>query len=124
MKKTVLALIALSLVLVGCGDGATSLYRWGEFPQQTYNYMSERSKVSPLEQIARLEKDIEKSKAENRAVPPGLYGHLGLLNLDVQNSQRAVMYFQLEKQVYPESTVLMNRLLQRMGATNSSGVKK
>ena len=124
MKKTVLALIALSLVLVGCGGGATSLYRWGEFPQQTYNYMSERSKVSLLEQIARLEKDIEKSKAENRAVPPGLYGHLGLLNLDIQNSQRAVMYFQLEKQVYPESTVLMNRLLQRMGATNSSGVKK
>ena len=124
MKKTVLALIALSLVLVGCGDGATSLFRWGEFPHQTYNYMSERSKVSPLEQIARLEKDIEKSKAENRAVPPGLYGHLGLLNLDIQNSQRAVMYFQLEKQVYPESTVLMNRLLQRMGATNSSGVKK
>ncbi|MDY6481025.1 DUF4810 domain-containing protein [Acinetobacter faecalis] len=124
MKKTVLALIALSLVLVGCGGGETSLYRWGEFPQQTYNYMSERSKVSPLEQIARLEKDIEKSKAENRAVPPGLYGHLGLLNLDVQNSQRAAMYFQLEKQVYPESTVLMNRLLQRMGATNSSGVKK
>ena len=124
MKKTVLALIALSLVLVGCGGGATSLYRWGEFPQQTYNYMSERSKVSPLEQIARLEKVIEKSKADNMAVPPGLYGHLGLLNLDIQNSQRAVMYFQLEKQVYPESTVLMNRLLQRMGATNSSGVKK
>ncbi len=125
MKKTVLALIALSLVLVGCGGGATSLYRWGEFPQQTYNYMSERSKVSPLEQIAPLEKDIEKSKAEkNRAVPPGLYGHLGLLNLDIQNSQRAAMYFQLEKQVYPESTVLMNRLLQRMGATNSNEVKK
>ena len=124
MKKTVLALIALSLVLVGCGGGATSLYRWGEFPQQTYNYMSERSKVSPLEQIARLEKDIEKSKAENRAVPPGLYGHLGLLNLDIQNSQRAAMYFKLEKQVYPESTVLMNRLLQRMGTKNSSGVKK
>lgn len=124
MKKTVLALIALSLVLVGCGGGATSLYRWGEFPQQTYNYMSERSKVSPLEQIARLEKDLEKSKAENRAVPPGLYAHLGLLNLDIQNAQQAAMYFQLEKQVYPESTVLMNRLLQRMGAKNSSGVKK
>lgn len=124
MKKTVLALIVLSLVLVGCGGGATSLYHWGEFPQQTYNYMSERSKVSPLEQIARLEKDIEKSKAENRAVPPGLYGHLGLLNLDIQNSQRAAMYFQFEKQVYPESTVLMNRLLQRMGTTHSNGVKK
>lgn len=124
MKKTVLALIALSLVLVGCGGGATSLYRWGEFPQQTYNYMSEKSKTSPLEQIAHLEKDLEKSKAENRAVPPGLYAHLGLLNLDIQNAQQAAMYFQLEKQVYPESTVLMNRLLQRMGAKNSSGVKK
>lgn len=124
MKKTVLALIALSLFLVGCGGGNPSLYRWGEFPQQTYNYMSGKEKTSPLEQITRLEKDVEISKAENRAVPPGLYAHLGLLNLDIQNSQRAAMYFELEKQVYPESTVLMNRLLQRMGATNSSGVKK
>lgn len=124
MKKTVLALIGLSLILVGCGGGATSLYRWGAFPQQTYNYMSEKSKTSPLEQIADLEKDLEKSKAENRAVPPGLYAHLGLLNLDIQNAQQAAMYFQLEKQVYPESTVLMNRLLQRMGTKNSSGVKK
>ena len=124
MKKTVLALIGLSLILVGCGGGATSLYRWGAFPQQTYNYMSEKPKTFPLEQIAHLEKDLEKSKAENRAVPPGLYAHLGLLNLDIQNAQQAAMYFQLEKQIYPESTVLMNRLLQRMGAKNSNGVKK
>lgn len=124
MKKIQLPLIALCLALVGCGGGNPSLYRWGVFPQQTYNYMSEKSKVSPLEQIALLEKDIEKSKAENRAVPPGLYAHLGLLNLDIQNSQQAAMYFQLEKQVYPESTVLMNRLLQRMGAKKSVEVKK
>lgn len=124
MKKTVLALIALSLVLVGCGGADPSLYRWGEFPQQTYYYMSEKAKISPLEQITSLEKDIEQTKAENKAVPPGLYAHLGLLNLDIQNSQRAAMYFQLEKQAYPESTVLMNRLLQRIGATNSNGVKK
>lgn len=124
MKKLVLSLLALSFVLVGCAGGSSSLYRWGEFPQQTYLYMNEKSKTSPLAQIATLEKDIEKAKAESRAIPPGMYAHLGLLNLDIQNSQRAAMYFQLEKQVYPESTVLMNRLLQRMGATNSNEVKK
>lgn len=124
MKKLVLSLIALSFVLVGCGGGTTSLYRWGEFSLQTYNYMNEKGKSSPLEQIAYLEKDIEKAKAENKAVPPGLYAHLGLLNLDIQNSQRAAMYFQLEKQVYPESTVLMNRLMQRLGTSNSNEVKK
>jgi hypothetical protein len=123
MKRTLLGVLALSSILVGCGGGNPSLYRWGEFPQQTYMYMSKQGKTSPLEQIARLEKDIEIAKSENKAVPPGLYAHLGLLNIDIQNSQRAAMYFELEKQVYPESTVLMNRLLKGLTSQSQSGVK-
>jgi hypothetical protein len=66
--------------------------------------------------------EIEKAKAKNQGVPPGLYAHLGLLSLQVNNAQKAVEYFQLERQVYPESTVLMNRLLQKMNA--NGGIAK
>ena len=71
-------------------------------------------KTSPQQQILALEKDVEKAKAKNAAVPPGLYAHLGLLNLNIQNGPRAIEYFELERQIYPESTVLMDRLLKKM----------
>ena len=58
-------------------------------------------------------------------MPPGLYAHLGLLNLNLNNGQRAVEYFELERQVYPESTVLMDRLLKKMtGQTTVAGANK
>ena len=71
---------------------------------------------------ARKATAIEKAKAKNEAVPPGLYAHLGLLNLNINNAPRAIEYFELERQVYPESTVLMDRLLKKM-TTRSVEVK-
>ena len=81
-------------------------------------------KTSPQEQIGKLEKDIEKAKAKNAAVPPGLYAHLGLLNLNINNGPRAVQYFELERQTYPESAVLMDRLLKKMTAQSAVGSGK
>ena len=126
MKNIFLLLGAvMSLSLVGCASGPQSLYSWGTYPQQTYLLLSVPEKTSPQEQIAKLEKDIEKAKAKNAAVPPGLYAHLGLLNLNLNNGQRAVEYFELERQVYPESTVLMDRLLKKMtGQTTVAGANK
>lgn len=122
--KLVLLLISCftTLSLVGCVSAPKSLYRWGSYPQQTYLMLSAPEKASPQQQILILEKDIEKATARNEAVPPGLYAHLGLLNLNINNAPRAIEYFELERQVYPESTVLMDRLLKKM--TNPSAEVK
>jgi len=121
MKKIVLVLgVICTMTLVGCVSAPKSLYSWGEYPQQTYLMLSLPEKTSPQEQIGKLEKDIEKAKAKNAAVPPGLYAHLGLLNLNINNGPRAVQYFELERQTYPESTVLMDRLLKKMTAQSAA----
>ena len=125
MKKIVLVLGAIcTMILVGCVSAPKSLYSWGEYPQQTYLMLSLTEKTSLQEQIGKLEKDIEKAKAKNAAVPPGLYAHLGLLNLNINNGPRAVQYFELERQTYPESTVLMDRLLKKMIAQSAAGSVK
>lgn len=122
MKSIILILgIITSFSLVGCASGPKSLYSWGEYPQQTYLMLSVPEKTSPQEQILKLEKGIEKAKAKNAAVPPGLYAHLGLLNLNINNGPRAVEYFELERQIYPESTVLMDRLLKKMTTQSTGG---
>nr|WP_174507411.1 DUF4810 domain-containing protein [Acinetobacter sp. Marseille-Q1620] len=113
MKKIVLS-CCIAIGLVGCASAPKSLYSWGSYPQQTYLMYNAPEKASPGQQIIKLEAEIEKAKAKNLAVPPGLYAHLGLLFLQQNNAQKAAEYFQLERQVYPESTVLMDRLLQKM----------
>ncbi|ENU31235.1 MULTISPECIES: DUF4810 domain-containing protein [unclassified Acinetobacter] len=119
MKK-ILFTSLMSIGLVGCAAGPQPLYSWGSYTQQTYLMYNAPEKATPNAQIIKLEAEIEKAKAKNLAVPPGLYAHLGLLFLQQNNAQKAVEYFQLERQVYPESTVLMDRLLQKMNANVGS----
>ena len=114
----------VSLSLVGCATAPKFLYSWGEFPQQTYLTLSLPEKATPQDQVLKLEKDIEKAKAKNLAVPPGMYAHLGLQYLNMNDAPRAIQYFDLERQVYPESTVLMDRLLKKMTGQNAAGAKK
>lgn len=114
----------LTLTLIGCASAPAPLYSWGSYPQQSYLSLSVPDKAQPMTQIGELEKDIEKAKAKNAAVPPGLYAHLGWLNLNVHNAVRAAEYFELERQVYPESTVLMDRLLNKIKGPSQKGLKK
>lgn len=122
MKKNIW-LAAFAFSLVGCASAPKPLYQWGSFTQQTYLMYNTPEKATPSMQIIKLESEIEKAKAKNLAVPPGLYAHLGLMYLQQNNPQKASENFQLERQVYPESTILMDRLLQKMNA-NAGGVQR
>ncbi|OUY07158.1 DUF4810 domain-containing protein [Acinetobacter populi] len=110
MKNLIFALCCM-IGLFGCTTTPKSLYYWGSYPNQTYLMYSDTTKASPSAQINTLEKDIQKAQAKNLAIPPGFYAHLGLMYLEEGNYSKAENYFQLEKQVYPESTTLINRLL-------------
>ncbi len=109
----------LASVLTGCVSAPPPLYNWGTYPQQNYLMFVTPEKATATTQITKLEAEVEKSKATGLAVPPGLYAHLGLLYLQTQNAQKAASYFELERQTYPESTILMDRLLQKN--TNNTG---
>lgn len=121
MKNLIVAL-GLAGLLVGCVSTPGPLYQWGSYPQQNYLMYSQPQKATPGAQIIKLEAEVEKAKAKSLAVPPGLYAHLGLMYLHENQFARAATYFELERQVYPESSVLMNRLLEKM--TTQAGQSK
>lgn len=116
-------LSATFLSLAGCVSAPKTLYQWGSFQEQTYLMYSAPGKVQPQDQILKLESEIEKAKGSGAAVPPGLYAHLGLLLMNEGNLVRAGEYLELERQTYPESQVLMNRLLGKL-KPNTAGVTK
>lgn len=104
--------ILFTTVMTGCATKSNSMYAWGTLPQQHYLMYTQPQKATPNQQIKALEAQIEKTKANNQTIPPGLYAHLGLMYSMIQQMNQANHYFNLERQLYPESSILMNRLLQ------------
>lgn len=111
MKKFILFVVVLSAgLLAGCATQRPPLYHWGHYNDQVYSYF----KGEPLEkQIQFLEKDLEEAKYQGEKLPPGFYAHLGLLYEKGGRGEAARAMFELEKQMYPESTVFINNLFNQ-----------
>jgi hypothetical protein len=110
-KRNVLwpALLAAAL-LTGCAAHTNTLYEWGSYQAEVYDYFKGESKEK---QIAELEKDLEKMQAKDRAVPPGVRAHLGMLYAEAGNDGKAVEMLQTEKARYPESATYVDFLLKK-----------
>lgn len=98
------------LLLAGC-QTPRPLYYWGHYEALTYAGYVKPDKASAEMQIPLLEEDVEKAAAANLPVHPGLHAHLGMLYAGVGRADDARTQFALEKSLFPESTTLMDRLL-------------
>ena len=65
-------------------------------------------------QIIKLEEDIQKARSENQKLPPGFYAHLGYLYFQQGNTKLAKRAFETEKAAFPESAVLMDRMIAKL----------
>ena len=107
-NRRVLPILILAVFFSACEGTPNSLYSWGSYESQVYAYLNGES---PGEQLAALERDLEKTEAGGKAVPPGFYAHLGLLYVETGNASEAVACFTMEKTLFPEAAVFMDFLL-------------
>ncbi|MDR0806377.1 MAG: DUF4810 domain-containing protein [Enterobacteriaceae bacterium] len=117
LKNSIITLLVV-LFLGGCAQPSKNLYYWGDYQNTVYRYY-QSDKVAPEQQIASLQEVVEKSKATNLPVPPGLHAHLGMLYSNTGHSELAITEFGLEKSLFPESAVFMDSLINK-----SKGSKK
>jgi hypothetical protein len=111
IQNTLCALLLLTLL--GCAAPKQSLYQWGDYENQVYAIYNDPGK-SPIEaQIEKLEEDYQKARSTNKAVPPGFHAHLGYLYFQAGKGAQAVLSFQTEKALFPESAVYMDRILAK-----------
>ena len=107
-RRTVAALLLASALLAGCNSHKT-LYQWESYQPQVYSYLKGDAKE---EQITALERDLEKIKAKNGAVPPGYHAQLGLLYSSLGKDDQMIQQFRTEKALFPESTAYMDFLMK------------
>ncbi|MBH3462887.1 MULTISPECIES: DUF4810 domain-containing protein [Pseudomonas] len=106
--RTGAGLMLASALLVGC-NSQKPLYQWESYQPQVREYFNDQSKE---EQVIALERDLEKIKAKNGAVPPGYHAQLGLLYSSLGKDDQMIQQFRTEKALFPESAAYMDFLMK------------
>ncbi len=116
MKRRLLV-IAFLLAVFSIGCAPKQMYYWGDYSDTLYAYKKDSNDETLLKHMEELEKIVEESNKHDTRVPPGVYGELGYLYLKSNRVKEAIEYFNLEKQLYAESTILMDRLISKSEAS-------
>lgn len=103
MKK--LAILAILSVTWNC-SGCTK-YEWGNYDKCLLSHFK-NPQVNKLE--TSLEKIAKKAEKSNR-VPPGLYAELGFVEYELGKYEEAIRHFKQEKALWPESGLLMDKMI-------------
>lgn len=95
--------------MTGCAQ--QKMYYWGNYSKTLYDFRKKPGEETLLNHKLELEKIVKVSTEKSLKIPPGVYAELGYLYFRENNGQEAIKFFQLEKQVYPESHVFMDRMV-------------
>ena len=98
-------------LLAGCQAPVRPLYYWGHYEALTYQSYEKADKATADIQVQLLEEDVQKAAAVNLPVNPGLHAQLGFMYAQLGKADLARREFELEKTLFPESAVFMDRLL-------------
>ena len=100
--------LAATLLMSGCA--APGLYQWGNYNMLLYQSYKSPEKVEALRQG--LEVHVAKMEASALKVAPGLYAEIGTLYLQSGDGDKAISYYNKERNVWPESRALMDALIR------------
>lgn len=106
-----LTLLAGTCCLVNCATISDSRLYWGNYSETLYNSKKNPGKESQMKHKIELMRIQTKSKELALRTPPGVNAELGMICLTENNMTLAMSSFESEKSLYPESTLLMDKIL-------------
>jgi len=118
-RKILLPLLVLTAVLMTVsGCAGNRMYAWGNYDETLYAHYK-----NPQDHEKHLEKlNVLVTKAETTGggkVPPGLYAEYGFALYEAGRIDEAVIYFRKEKEKWPESAVIMDKMIRNARQQNS-----
>lgn len=110
------------LALAGCGaQPVKPLYNYENYSDSYYAYKKNATPETTGELQKSIEKAIENTQASRSGrVAPGLYANLGYMYLKAGKPNEAVVNFNKEKATYPESTLFMDRIINKIQAAEGN----
>jgi len=113
---------AVAGVLVGAllsGCVPPQKYNWGEYESSLYGYYRDPTKAAQL--TAALDAIIQSAEQTKTFVPPGVYAEYGYLLYQQGKTADAIVFFQKEKALWPESAFFMDAMIRN--ATDAANRK-
>ena len=100
-------------IMIGCAT-SEPLYYWGDYEELIYQMYIEPGAADSATQVAKLKEDINKASTAGKPVPPGLHAHLGYMYFLQSDTHAAVLEFEMEKKLFPESIKFVDGLMGRL----------
>jgi hypothetical protein len=103
--KTKCAILILSCFIAGC---ASTKYAWNGYDNALYRHYKNPAENDMF--MAKLKKIVDLGEKEGK-VPPGIYAEYGYVLYENKQYDQALVYFTKEYEKWPESRVLMQRMI-------------
>ena len=110
MARLVAALAALACA--GC-QAPTALYHWNGYDEALYAHYRKPQDREAF--VAGLRTTIDGARAQGLRVPPGIYAEYGYALYEEGKAQEAIPWFELEARDWPESRLLMQKMIRNAG---------
>lgn len=106
-------LLASILIMVGCAT-SEPLYFWGDYEDLIYQMYIKPGSADSTTQISKLKENINQASSAGKTVPPGLHAHLGYMYFLQGDGHAALLEFETEKILFPESAKFIDGLTGRL----------
>jgi hypothetical protein len=121
--RIAIAVAAAVVALASSGCRPPSMYYWGGYDQALYtHYRNPQDRVAYVESLRVI---IAEAEQRGLRVPPGVAAEYGYALYEEGRPQEAVPWFQRERDQWPESRMLMEKMIrnaqQRAGTRAPAG---
>lgn len=117
-KSQVAFFIVLLFFLASCAP--KTLYSWNGYDGVLLDYY--KNPAEREQYVEALEEIILESE-ESGNIPPGLYAEYGYVFYEEGIYGKAIIYFQKEHDVWPESRIFMNKMIRNANLQRKQGNK-
>ena len=114
-RAAALCCAGLALAIPSCAEPR---YHWGAYEDLLYRMNANPGEATPEAQIDQLSRDLQLAGALGKPVPSGIHAHLGYMMILAGNAAGAQTHLELEKRLYPESSVMVERMIDGMLGKN------
>lgn len=121
--KRVLWLLLVWQLLSACVTRQDQYY-WGDYENMVHGSFETKDGTEPEAQVQRLSLQIQEAEGKGKAVPPGLYAHLGYMKHLTGDDPGAVEALTVEKTLYPSATIFVDRLIASLKGKKPAMEKK
>ena len=109
--KTTFLVVSTALLLVACGPKVETLYSWNGYSNAVLTHYKDGTSA---EEFSKSMAVIVLAAETDNKIPPGLYAEYGYALLEAGQDSQAVIYFQKERDMWPESEAYMDNIIFRL----------